>query len=194
MMKYKACYQIFISQFEIHNDPPLKEGYHRHHIIPQSQQTETDNRQVYLTPAQHLWAHILYDRENGTNTAQALVHFNNMRLRDLNSYEDCLVLEGLRAPQYGKKLTDEHRRHLSENHADMRGEKNPMYGRRFNHTEEAKKKISENHARYWLGKERHLPSFTNRGRKWFNNGVSNVMAFECPEGFMPGRIYRRKSE
>ena len=30
----------------------------------------------------------------------------------------------------GKKFSDEHRQHLRENHADFRGEKGPMYGRR----------------------------------------------------------------
>lgn len=24
--------------------------------------------------------------------------------------------------------------------------------------------------------------------KWFNNGVNNTKAFECPEGYVPGRL------
>lgn len=27
-----------------------------------------------------------------------------------------------------------------------------------------------------------------RGKKWFNNGVKNVMDFSCPDGFVPGRV------
>ena len=68
----KYCYVMYISQFEVLDNPPLKEGYHRHHIVPKSQQTEKDERCVYLTPAQHLWAHILYDRMTETNTAHFL--------------------------------------------------------------------------------------------------------------------------
>lgn len=30
---------------------------------------------------------------------------------------------------YGKKLSEEHRKHLSENHADVSGDKNPFYGK-----------------------------------------------------------------
>lgn len=32
-------------------------------------------------------------------------------------------------PMYGKTFTDEHRKKLSDNHADFRGERNPMYGK-----------------------------------------------------------------
>ncbi len=28
----------------------------------------------------------------------------------------------------------------------------------------------------------------NKGKHWFNNGVINVMAFECPAGFIKGHI------
>ena len=28
------------------------------------------------------------------------------------------------------------------------------------------------------------------GRRWFNNGIVSVMQYECPEGFVPGRIMR----
>lgn len=35
-----------------------------------------------------------------------------------------------------------------------------------------------------VGKSRGGP--TNKGRKWFNNGTTNVLAFSCPEGFVPG--------
>lgn len=27
-----------------------------------------------------------------------------------------------------------------------------------------------------------------RGRKWYNNGIKNVMAYECPEGYVHGRL------
>ena len=27
-----------------------------------------------------------------------------------------------------------------------------------------------------------------RGMKWFNNGVNNTKAFECPDGYVPGRL------
>ena len=29
---------------------------------------------------------------------------------------------------------------------------------------------------------------SNNGQHWFNNGVVSIMAFECPEGFVKGRL------
>lgn len=31
-------------------------------------------------------------------------------------------------------------------------------------------------------------SAARKGKRFFNNGVKNVLAFECPEGFFPGKI------
>ena len=45
-------------------------------------------------------------------------------------------------------------------------------------SEETKKKIGE----------AHKGNTTIRGRHWYNNGEKCVRAYECPEGFIPGRI------
>lgn len=46
-----------------------------------------------------------------------------------------------------------------------------MVGRKGTlHTQEFKDKLSESH----------------KGTKWFTNGIKNVLAFECPEGYKPG--------
>ena len=37
-------------------------------------------------------------------------------------------------------------------------------------------------------------SRVRKGLQWFNNGEISIMRFECPEGFVPGRIYQRKKE
>ena len=47
---------------------------------------------------------------------------------------------------------------------------------------EIRKKISEGTSRSQIGKH------------WFNNGSVNVFKFECPEGFKPGRLYKRKKK
>ena len=68
-----------------------------------------------------------------------------------------------------KNLTDEQRKeykqHLSESHI----------GHHF--TVEEKKKIGEK----------------NKGRKYYNNGIIEVMRFECPPGFVPGRCPSSKA-
>ena len=40
------------------------------------------------------------------------------------------------------------------------------------HSEESKKKIRE----------------TEKGKHWYNNGKENKYCYECPPGFVPGRI------
>lgn len=51
-----------------------------------------------------------------------------------------------------------------------------MKGKRF--SESHKKKLSE----ALIGNKRHL------GKHWYNNSVISVLARECPEGFVKGRI------
>lgn len=160
-------YNNFISQFEIINNPQPKKGFHRHHIIPQSQQIEKDDRCVYLLPSQHLWAHILYDQEHGTKTATRLKNFSKV---NPTCYEDCIVLDekdcqlrkeqservtgegnpmygvhmyGADNPNYGKSTSDETKKKISEAQKQryQNGAQNPMKGK--HHTEEQKKKWSE---------------------------------------------------
>lgn len=82
-------------------------------------------------------------------------------------------------PMFGKTHSDEAKQKLREVNL---GANNPFYGK--HHTEEAKRKISEKHK----GLKPVL------GRKWYTNGVKCVIADECPEGFWPGRIIKRRSK
>ena len=50
------------------------------------------------------------------------------------------------------------------------GKDNSFYGK--HHSEESKKKMSE----------------ANKGRHWYNNGKENRFCFECPDGFVPGKL------
>ena len=59
------------------------------------------------------------------------------------------------------------------------------------HTEEHKLKISYALKKKMTPEKRQkiaeqLRKF--RGMKWFNNGVNNTKAFECPDGYVPGRL------
>ena len=166
-IKYMESYSNFISQFEIFNNPRPKRGFHRHHIVPKSKQTEKDERCVYLLPSQHLWAHILYDREHGTKTATRLKNFSQV---NPTCYEDCIVLDekdrklreeiservsgegnpmygvrlcGTDNPNYGKPTSDETKEKISETQKQRyrNGVQNPMKGK--HHTETTKRKLSE---------------------------------------------------
>ena len=75
-----------------------------------------------------------------------------------------------------KPKSEETRRKMSEAKKD---EKNPMYGKR--HSEETKKKMG-------AAKKGNTYAKVNRGKHWFNNGKKTKFCFECPPGFVPGRL------
>lgn len=228
-------YNEYISQFEILDNPPIKEGFQRHHIVPRSQQTEKDERCVYLTPAQHGYAHWLFDNENGTDTCYLFVGKAGKNLSDITGFDDFKLLD------FKPWITDEHKKKISQS---TLGSNNWNYGNhlseetkkkisvankgRIHHSEEqkkkwsierkghivldeTKKKISEsnkghiaseesrkkmsesqkkrfldktNHPRYGLTGEK-CPCY---GKHWWNNGDTEILSYEQPEGFVKGRL------
>ena len=291
-------YYSYISQFELLNGPQAKTGYSRHHIVPVSEQKRlygdvVDNRQIYVTKAQHLWCHILYDQENNTNTAQYLLTQSHLNRDNIKCYEDCLPFNDIQDGMQGKHHSEESRRKMSANNSKpnlgkhlseetrtkiskslsghevsvetrlkisennrgrghipwnkglaasdetkrkisktLQGNKNALGHK---HSEESRRKMSEakkgknfseehkeSLSKALTGKKK--PPFTEehrqnlskalkgkhhseeskrklsdsmkgkpsntKGKKWFNDGTKNVMAFECPEGFVPGRLKR----
>lgn len=58
---------------------------------------------------------------------------------------------------------------------------------------EYKQRISNSHKgkHFTAERKKHIGD-GNRGRKYYNNGVIEVMQFECPEGFVPGRCPKSK--
>lgn len=112
----------------------------------------------------------------------------------------------------GKKHTDETKRKLSErakkrlavksNHPNYgkhnwTGDKNPMKRpevrakisnlRKGTHmNEEQKMRVSE--ARRKFCKEHPGSNNRNQGKHWYNNGEKSVLAYECPIGYVGGRI------
>ena len=67
----------------------------------------------------------------------------------------------------------------------MKGEKNPMYGKK--HSVEAINKMSEAHKNISEETKNKL-SEAAKGRHWFNNGKENKFCYECPDGFVPGKL------
>ena len=70
-----------------------------------------------------------------------------------------------------RSASEETRAKMREAHS---GEKNHFYGK--HHSNESKAKISA----------------TSKGRHKYNNGIIEVSRYECPEGFVPGRLKRKE--
>ena len=75
----------------------------------------------------------------------------------------------------GKILSEETKRKLSE------ANKGNTYHKGKKHSEETRRKISESN-------KGHLPTKGSKGMHWYNNGIVNNLADECPNGFVKGRL------
>ena len=63
-------------------------------------------------------------------------------------------------------------------------------GRR--HSEETKKKISEaQKGKKYSEETKKKLRLQKTGRHWYNNGKENRYCFECPDGFVPGKLKRK---
>ena len=77
--------------------------------------------------------------------------------------------------RYGNRVYDHEK--LSKAH------KGQPVRRGWHHSEESRKKMSE----YRRANGIMPPS--QKGKHWYTNSKENVMAFECPEGFVPGKTH-----
>jgi hypothetical protein len=87
-----------------------------------------------------------------------------------------------------KFVSDETRKKLSENHANVSGENNPMYGRK-GETAPAFGRTGDKHPMYGMCGEKN-PAF---GKRWWNDGKRNIFSKDCPgPNFVRGIIKLRK--
>ena len=88
----------------------------------------------------------------------------------------------------GKKHSEETKKKMSESKkGKYTGENSPVYGK--HRSEETKKKISEAKKGHLVTEEqKNKQSKAIKGRRWYNNSKICVISYECPEGFVPGRI------
>lgn len=65
-------------------------------------------------------------------------------------------------------------------------------------SEESKRKQKQSINDYWnseegkkqkqINSEKQKGSHTTKGKHWYHNGIKNIQCFECPDGFVPGRL------
>ena len=83
--------------------------------------------------------------------------------------------KGKPGPNKGKHFSEEHKKKMSK----------ALKGRQF--SEETKKKLSEAMKNMSEETKKKL-SEAAKGKHWYNNGKINKLCYECPPGFVPGRI------
>ena len=102
---------------------------------------------------------------------------------------------GEKNPMYKHVWTEEQRKHASEA-ANKRD--NTNIGK-YERTPEINNKISKSLKGKMSGEKNPMYGIRgkdnpNYGLHWYNNGKIEIKAFECPDEFKPGRIYKRKIE
>ena len=78
--------------------------------------------------------------------------------------------------RYGNRVYDHEK--LSKAH---KGQKSSMKGKKL--SKERCQQMSD------YNKAHGIVPPSNKGKHWYTNGIKNVMALDCPEGFRPGKIH-----
>ena len=108
---------------------------------------------------------------------------------------------------YGKHWSKEVRKKFHKPHPSVSGENSPSK------RPEVRKKLSEKHKEWWkehpdfhttkgqpckqetklkISRANYGSNNANYGKRWYNDGVKSVMAYECPDGFTLGRLMKGK--
>ena len=180
----------------------------RHHIIPRSLGGSNEPANLArLTAREHFIAHWLLTKftEGQDKKKMVLALFamtrsskNQQRVavgarqyaRVREAVSEALTGEG--NPRFGVKIPEEQIQRAVESRKQTMAGRGP-----YKHSNEVKERIAATKRGKprpeWIKEilRKNLaksPNGHNKGRKWFNNGVKNVRAFECPEGFSPGRL------
>lgn len=143
-----------------HSDRKNGGYYEGHHIVPKSKggtgissRGLRNNNIVYLTAREHFLAHWLLWRIHGDRVSALAFHKmmskNKQQERGFSAkgYEEARIAfsETNKGNQYGKGqiriVSEETKRKISMNHADVTGSKNPFFGKK--HSDEVRKRISE---------------------------------------------------
>ena len=150
-MNYIKIYYDIINFAKLRGLNKKKLAYYteKHHIIPKCyfktpKQASYKENLVLLTAREHYLCHCLLWKNNKSDYRMMLamhriINGNKIKYASLTSkeyeilkifYSDYIKVNrsGLNNPNFGKKFSDDIKEKMRNNHADVNGEKNPMFG------------------------------------------------------------------
>jgi hypothetical protein len=170
---------------------------HKHHIIPKhAGGTDEASNLIELTVEEHAEAHrILYEQYG--RIQDKVAYMGLLKLAPTAELIHILQTEGMQGknnPMYGKP-------------APNRGIKRPGVGGRkkgtsWSEEERAIQTKARSRDGYYdylkdparankISEAKKGSKGTTTGRKWYNNGIKQVLADECPKGYVHGRISKK---
>lgn len=196
-------------------DNPVEGYVERHHIVPRSEGgTDNDDNIVALTAREHYICHLLLAKiYNDCKMFSAVVFMQCKSHSHKRDFKFNSRLYAKLRKDFSKKIrgipkSDLAKQHMSENHADVNGENNPMFGKDFQQfmtsdaiqqrkqrcreARKGKTTITNGVIRKMWPKDVELPngwSFYkvdhsyNPGSTdmhWWNNDIEMHLAKECP--------------
>lgn len=212
-MNYLSIYCALISK-RLQNPLNKKDIYcEKHHIIPKSEggDNSTDNL-VNLTAKEHYIAHLLlariYNDSKMWFACHRLIHGNNKNYakstsrmyQTIKEQKKRNALKGAEHPMFGKHHSEDACQKMSASHKGRPTWNSGLHGVQVawnkgkQHSEATRRKIASTlTGRHQSEEVRHKKSETMKSLRWFNNGIKNIRAKDCPDGFVKGRLNFKKN-
>lgn len=209
-------------------DNPVEGYVERHHIVPKSEGgTDNDDNIVALTAREHYICHLLLAKiYNDCKMYSAVVFMQCKTKRHKRDFKFNSHLYAKLRKDFSRKIrgipkSDLAKQHMSENHADVNGENNPMFGRDFqqfmtsdaiqqrkqrcSEARKGKRLITNGVIRKMWPKDVELPNGWifykvdqshnpgSTGMRWWNNDIEMRQAKECPGPEWKKGMLKRKN-